>query len=69
MVTVKDWYMPRRVYGRVVGRNARYVFVQGSWGLGQFHPSAVREVRSNTAYSGLAGTQAKKRTGSKPANR
>lgn len=28
-----------------------------------------QQVRSNTACSGLAGTQAKKRTGSKPANR
>ena len=49
LVTVKSWYMPRRVYGHVVGRNARYIFVQGSWGLGQFHPSVVREVRSNKA--------------------
>ena len=49
LVTVKKWYMPRRVYGKVVGSNRQYVFVQGAFGLEQFHRSSVRVVRSNTA--------------------
>lgn len=69
MVTVKGWYMPRRVYGHVVGRNARYVFVQGAWGLGQFHPSAVREVRSNKACSGFSAGRVKNKGSAKAANR
>ena len=47
LVTVKKWYMPRRVYGKVVGSNRQYVFVQGAFGLEQFHRSSVRVVRSN----------------------
>ena len=51
LVTVKRWYMPRRVYGKVLetiraGWNRGYVIVRGdSFGLEKFHPSTVRAVR------------------------
>lgn len=45
LVTVKSWYMPRRVYGRIVGREGDSVFVLGQFGLGAFHKSVVRKVR------------------------
>jgi IS4 transposase len=47
LVTAKNWYMAKRVYGKVVGSNKRYVFVQGKFGLEQFHRSSIRVVRSN----------------------
>lgn len=51
LVTAKKWYMPRRVYGKIIGRSGRRIFIQGSFGLEEFDKSSVREVRSNTACS------------------
>jgi hypothetical protein len=45
LVTAKAWYMKRRVYGKVVGRNKNYIFVRGDFGLEQFHKSTVRIVK------------------------
>lgn len=47
LVTAKKWYMPRRVYGKIIGRSGRRIFIQGSFGLEEFDKSSVREVRSN----------------------
>lgn len=47
LVTVKDWYMKRRTYGRIIGSNQRKVFVLGKFGLGEFHRSSVRVVKTS----------------------
>jgi hypothetical protein len=69
LVTVKKWYMKKRVYGRVVGSNKHYVFVQGKFGLEQFHRSSVRVVRANKACSGFAAGRVKNKGSAKAANR
>lgn len=45
LVTARRWYMPRRVYGHIVGGNKTLLFVRGNFGLEQFHRSTVKRVR------------------------
>ena len=45
-VTAKAYYMPRRVYGRILGivRRGTYA-VRGNFGLEEFHIRNIRAVR------------------------
>lgn len=48
LVTAKNWYMPHRVYGRILSRDGRkkgFVVVQGKFGLETFCRSTVRVVK------------------------
>jgi bisphosphoglycerate-dependent phosphoglycerate mutase len=48
LVTAKAWYLPRRVYGKVIGRYKDRVYVQGKFGLEQFHKSTVKVVKKRS---------------------
>lgn len=51
LVTLKAWYMPKRVYGHYEGKvretwfGFRMLIVSGGWGLSQFHRSQLKPVR------------------------
>lgn len=52
VVTAKAWYMPRRVYGRVVGWHRGRVFIRGAFGLESFQRDSVKMVGRGNAEKG-----------------
>lgn len=52
LVTAKRWYMPRRIYGRVVRAKKKSVVITGSFGLEQFHRDTVRVVTDAATEGG-----------------
>ena len=49
MVTGYLWYMPRRVYGRLVGYYGRNIWaIEGNFGIAEIHGSSLRPVKKRS---------------------